>query len=135
MKILSIFLLLLPFFAIGQKQLNLTRQSDGKIFTVADSKRVRIVTKSGDVYKGHIHFIDNSHLLIKKDTIAIADIDKLKTQPLLISIAGGYTLTTGAILLFTPLPVVAIPFIAGGILLPSARNNHRSNEWKYEISD
>lgn len=131
----SLFLLLLlPVLAVAQKQLTLTRISDGKTQIVSENRRIRVVDINGNAYKGRIHFIDDMHFRIKKDTIAVADIVKIKTLPLGISITGGFLTFTGTFILLTPTPVIGIPYIAGGILMITARSNHKKSRWKYEIT-
>lgn len=159
MKIGITFLLLLQVvLAWGQeKKLVISNTSQQKEIVFLEGTRVRVKTLDGSKISGKLEFIDDQTILIRGEPIQITRIEKIKRNPLTLSIinkgvfgglsAAGITsavlIVVGAIyvdaLLIALLPVVAVPTMVALLLFrysPNPLYGFKMNKgWSYTIQD
>lgn len=143
-------LCLLSFICNAQhRTLSLHKIITKRNFTIVENKRIRVKTIEGKAYKGKFSIIDNNTIAIRKDTIALSSIVKIRKQSFvsgtistIFKIYGGTILVYGltyavqgglasAIGLIIIMPIGAaigsISFIING-------SNHKSSMWEYKIN-
>lgn len=132
-----------------EKILQLEHKERGIIKTIKENKRVRVKTIDGNKYKGRLSIIDENTIMLKGENIAIQDIEKIKRDPLLLSLlANGGFIYLGATVIGVGVIVAifvdgtsAIPFfLAGGgvtalgILNPSfVPGKKMANGWSLSV--
>jgi hypothetical protein len=128
--------------------LKITNTSSNKEITIKENRRIKIKTVDGKKIKGRFKIEDENTLLIKEERIALADIETIKRNQLLLSfftngllIYGGALVTgIGVIIgaLVQPsgflLTIPGAAMIVTGILSPNFnRNFKKSKNWSFEI--
>ncbi|MFC7775063.1 hypothetical protein [Flavobacterium sp. GCM10027622] len=127
-----------------EKGINMKNKENGKTVFLKENKRVAVKTDSGKVFKGRFKIVDDKSIAIRKDTIALTSIVKIKRRPVGLSIASGL-LVAG---IGTPVTIVSIAYggyavllvpvgvaIDGvGLALPAFGRRYKENNWDYVIS-
>lgn len=72
-----------------EKGINMKNKENGKTVFLKENKRVAVKTDSGKVFKGRFKIVDDKSIAIRKDTIALTSIAKIKRRPVGLSIASG----------------------------------------------
>jgi hypothetical protein len=120
-----------------------------KEIIIKENKRIRIKTVDGQKISGRFKIIGKETILIKKKKIELANIEKIKRNPLLISIitnglfiyvGAGITIVgvaVGGITSQSSLFLLAIPgagMIYSGIKSPNFLKGYKKdNKWKYQL--
>lgn len=123
----------------------------GKEITIKENKRIKVKTSSGLKISGRFKIFDNETITIKSVNIKLSDIEKIKRNPLIISILTngilyyyGAALAGASIVLYAftgnaasfLLTIPSAAFIYGGIKSPNILKGYKmTNNWKYEIID
>ena len=153
MKFLSA--LLVFFFCITasfaqKKEIKITNSLTKKERHFKENLRIRVVTNEGKRITGRFRVIDNETIHIKKHTIHLADIKKIKRHPVAMSIfthsgaiafASGFFIGTAVAssfnnnegILYANIPVaagVSYHLIKGPNILKGFK---KSENWEYEI--
>ena len=147
-KLILVLFLSLSFYSYGQKNVLSLHKIDTKRTTLLEeNRRIRVKTIHGKVYKGKFHLVNDNAIVIKKDTIKVSDIYKIRPQSFVSGtfstlfkaygstivlygvayiISGGYGAILG--LIFVPFGSVfgSIGYIIDG-------SNHSSPRWEYKI--
>lgn len=151
----SIFLLLALIIGLGtaSAQVNALKMNhpDSRIEKVIkENRRVVVKTKTGQKVKGRLVFVDDETISLKGQEILIADIIKIKHNPLLLSILidGLMFYTAGSVLAFGVLItafsssggtaayfiIPAAALIYGGIASPKFTKGYKTyTGWSYEM--
>ena len=130
LSLLLVLLLSIIPISIQSQVLKALNSETGKEILFKESKRIRVLTSSGDRISGRFEIVDADHIQIKNQIIALVDLVKVKNNPLLVSIAiNGILYYSAAITLLGGLILTAfagnlIPLIIflpiSGILIYSA---------------
>ncbi len=132
-----------------EKAIKITNPTSKREILIKENKRIRIITNDGQRISGTFKVMSEQHILIKNRSIALAQIVKIKRNPLLISIITtgffmyygataigasifGYLFTgNSAFFLFAP---PGGGMIWGGIKSPNLLKGYKKNrQWVYEI--
>lgn len=147
-KLFITLFLSISFYSYAQKNvLSLHKINTKRTTLLEEDSRIRIKTIQGKVYKGEFHMVDDSHIVIKRDTIAISDIYKIRPQSLfsgtlstVFKLSGGSGVLLGVGLIFmgdyaAVLGLVLLPFSSafGSIGYIIDGNNHKAPLWEYKV--
>jgi len=145
--LISLFFINLTF---SQKRvIKITNLNSNREIIIKENRRIKIKIFDGEKISGKFKILDNENILIKNRQIEIKDIQKIKRNPLLISIGtdvfiiyngvallgaslviSAVTSESSALLLMIP----ALGIIYGGIKSPNFLKGYNKNrDWKYEI--
>ncbi len=93
----------------------------GKEKIIKEHKRIKVKTISGDKFKGKLKVINESHILIKNDTVAVADIIEIRRDPILTNLLfKGMLIYLGSSLVITGLIFDAFGALGStGVILAS----------------
>jgi len=148
------FLLLSLFYlncliAQQKKGIDIFNEQTGKEIIIKENKRVKIKTSDGVKISGRLKIIDNETILVKNEKIKLSQIEKIKRNPLIISILtngilyyNGAALAGASILIYAItgnaasflLTIPATAFIYGGIKSPNILKGYKAtSSWKYRI--
>ena len=132
-----------------EKAIKIYNSDTQKEVIIKENRRIRVKTNSGEKIAGKFQIIDNQSIMIKNRQIKLADIEKLKRNPLLFSILSNtfliysgslivgfttmiYALTGDAQALWFLLPGSAM--IYAGIKSPNIMGSYKvSKNWRYKI--
>lgn len=129
--------------------LKIVNQTSEKEILIKEHKRIRIKTIEGQKISGRFRIIGKETILIRKKKIKLADIEKIKRNPLLVSIVtnglfiyvgagiaivgvaiGGITNQSSLFLLTIP----GVGMIYNGIKSPNLLKGYKKDSnWKYEL--
>ncbi|AMC10267.1 hypothetical protein Lupro_02910 [Lutibacter profundi] len=150
----TIAFLLLSLFYLNclvaqEKGIKIFNEQTGKGIIIKENKRVKIKTFDGVKISGRLKIFDNETIIVKNETIKLSQIEKIKRNPLIISIiTNGMLYYYGAALIgasiviyaFTGnatsflLTIPAAAFIYGGIKSPNILKGYKAtSNWKYSI--
>lgn len=152
MKNLTIFFISLFFANLTfsqERALKIVNQVSKKEIIIKENKRIRIRTVDDQKISGRFKIIGKETILIKKKKIELANIEKIKANPLLISIVtNGLFIYIGASITIVGIAVagitsqsslflLAIPgsgMIYTGIKSPNFLKGYKKNSnWNYEL--
>ncbi|MFK5889489.1 MAG: hypothetical protein QM486_02020 [Flavobacteriaceae bacterium] len=145
--LISVFFINLTFSQ--ERVIKITSPNSNKEITIKENRRIKIKTFDGKKISGKFKILDNENILIKNRRIELTDIQKIKRNPLLISIVtdvfiiyngvallgaslviSAFTSESSALLLMIP----ASGIIYGGIKSPNFLKGYNKNRgWKYKI--
>jgi hypothetical protein len=111
MKSLTILFISLFFANLTFSQervLKIVNQVSKKEIIIKENKRIRIRTVDGQKISGRFKIIGKETILIKKKEIELANIEKIKRNPLLISI------TTNGLFIYIGVAITIVGVVAGG---------------------
>ena len=148
-----IFLFLSLFFlnclVAQEKAIKIFNEKTGKEIIIKENKRIRIKTLNGEKISGIYKILDDETIILKNQRIKLSQIEKIKKNPLGISILingvfyyFGVVLTGAAFLAYiyaghAEVFLVTIPaaaFIYGGTGSPNILKGYKSTgDWKYGI--
>ena len=148
-----IFLFLSLFFlnclVAQEKAIKIFNEKTGKEIIIKENKRIRIKTLDGEKISGRYKILDDETIILKNQRIKLSQIEKIKKNPLGISIltngvfySGGafiagvtffaYILGAPAAIFLTTIPAAA--FIYGRTKSPNILKGYKATgDWKYEI--
>ncbi len=153
-KLITFFILnlLLAFnVAIAQeKGLKIFNTDKGKEVLIKENKRLKIKMADGSRISGRLRIIDAETIMLNHKTVKLAEIVKLKRNPLLTSsltktvfyTAAGIvafsgiitSVVTGNVAFSVILVPVFAPLVYGGVKPPNFYRNYKSyRKWEYEI--
>ena len=151
MRKITVFLFSL-FFAGGvlaqEQALRISSPSSDKELIIKENKRIKIITTEGTKISGRFHIAGNNAINIKDQTIALADLESIKRNPLFLSLfssgfliyAGALTAGMGAIIgIFIQSSgfLLAIPgaaMIYAGIKSPNVLKNYKAKDhWQFQV--
>jgi hypothetical protein len=132
-----------------ERVIKIVNEVSKKEIIIKENKRIRIKTVDGQKISGRFKIIGKETILIKKKKIELANIEKIKRNPLLISIitnglfiyvGAGITIVgvaVGGITSQSSLFLLAIPgagMIYSGIKSPNFLKGYKKdNKWKYQL--
>jgi small nuclear ribonucleoprotein (snRNP)-like protein len=148
-----ILLFLILFFLNGliaqEKALEIFDEITAKEIIIRENKRIRIKTFEGEKISGRFKIFDNETIILKNETIKLSQIEKIKKNPLVVSIiTNGILFYCGVALIGVSVFIYAfsgdvasflftIPAavsIYGGIKSPNILIGYKATgNWKYEI--
>jgi len=163
MKTIPLIVLVILFLALdvyGQEGvLILTKKKNNTERHVNEGKRIRVVTETGYLYRGHYRIISDSCIAINVDTIRLSEVKSIRFKSsfnfitgsvitgagvfgtalgvnLMIETipAGGYAALFGLIL-GLPLATVGVLTTAAGVFVIFSGKKHSSARWQYRIQD
>jgi len=124
-------------------------EKNGKEIMLRENKRIKIKTSDGVKISGRFKIFDDETILIKNEKVKLSQIEKIKRNPLIVSIFTngifyyyGATLAGVSIALYAfsgnvtsfLLTIPSAGFIYGGIKSPNILKGYKmTNNWKYEI--
>lgn len=152
MKNSTILLICLIFINLSFSQervIKISNPNSNKEITIKENKRIKIKTFNGEKISGRFKILDAKNILIKNRQIELITIQKIKRNPLLLSVvldavifyhgvgilvAGLviYAVTSNVAAILLMIPASAILY--GGIKSPNILKGYKNdNNWKYEI--
>lgn len=150
----KLILLILFFFTVNslvaqEKFIKIFNEQTGKEIKIKDNKRIKIKTSDGVKISGRFKIFDNKTIIIQNEKIKLSQIEKIKRNPLTISILTngilyyiGAVLAGAGIILYAfsgnassfLLTIPSAAFIYGGIKSPNILKSYKmTSNWKYEI--
>ncbi|MDO5970643.1 hypothetical protein Q4Q35_12570 [Flavivirga aquimarina] len=153
LKKIIYFMLLSLFFlnniAAQEKSIKVFNEQRAKQITIKENKRIKIKTFDGIKVSGRIKIIDDQTILLGNKEIKLSEIEKIKRNPLIISICSSVLLYyCSAALSITSITLYAfsgdasaflfiIPSTAfgyAGMKFPNILKGYKtSSNWKYKI--
>lgn len=152
MKKLIILFFSLFFFNLifsQERGIKITNQNSKKEIIIKENKRIRIKTIDGQKISGRFRIVENGTILIKNELIELKNIEKIKRNPLLISIVtNGLFIYVGSATIIVSIGVagitgesslllLAIPasgMIYTGIKSPNFLKGYKKDSnWKYKL--
>ena len=124
-------------------------EDNKKEIIIEENKRIRVKTSNGQRISGRFQLIDNESFLIKGNIIKLTEIEKIKKNPIMVSVlVDGLLLYVGSAMVF--LPVILYPFtgdsngfyymIPGTALIFAGKKSpnflvgyKKSKGWNYQI--
>ena len=150
LTILFISLFFVNLIFAQERVLKIVNQVSKKEIIIKENKRIRIKTIDGQKISGRFKIIGKETIFIKKKKIELADIEKIKRNPLLVSIVtNGLFIYVGASIVIigvavggiTSQPYLLLLTIPGagmiytGIKSPNLLKGHKKDSnWKYELT-
>ncbi len=144
LKILVVFLLASNLAFSQERGIILTNKTDKDVEFYQENKRVKITTKDNKKHFGRIVIVDDNTISIDNQNIKIENIIKIKSHSVLstiltvpfifigsVAIIGGTV--AGGIGAIVLIPGGAI-FTGFGLLITAVGNNHKVNNYTYQIS-
>lgn len=128
--------------------LSLHKKETKRTVLLAENRRIRLKTFQKKIYKGKFHIVDDAHIVIKKDTIALSDISKIRPQSLvsgtfstLFKGYGGllildsiqYFQNGGALGAFVGVIIISIGVTTSLVGFIIDGSNHKAPLWEYAI--
>lgn len=146
MKYLLGLLILISFQTFSQTKAIEITDAKGKIVFIKQDKRIKIVTNDGKKYFGHVNIIDNEHVVIRKDTIALTNISKIQKRSAaksalsaVIIVASCIAIPASAAIILSDLAAAGALFGTGmiglptGILLPVLGKTYKRTKYTFKI--
>jgi small nuclear ribonucleoprotein (snRNP)-like protein len=151
MKNITFLILSLLFMSLACAQgnaLKITNVETGKEKIIHADKYIRIKTTAGEKFSGRLQIVDNQTIFIAEQEFKLANIEKIKRHPLLISTVSNFFLIyTGSLVigLSALIAVFGAPAAAFGIIpgtamvyfgttSPNLLKSYKvSSGWAYEI--
>jgi len=152
-KILLLLISLISFNCLiaQENAISVFKDQTEKEILIKENKRIRIKTANGKRISGRFKILDNETILIKNKKIKLSEIEKIKKNPLALSIITngifyyhgalltGATIVTVAFLgnavpiIFFGIPAAAL--IYGGIKSPNVLKGYKTKRnWKYKTT-
>ena len=144
-------LCLISFISNAQNgTLSLHKINTKRTLTIAENKRIRVKTTNGKVCKGKFSIIDNNTIAIRKDTIALSSISKIRRQSFvsgtissvikvyggIISVVGlSYAVQGGLGSAVGIIIIMPIGAAFGGLGFLINGSNHKAPLWEYKINN
>ena len=150
LTILFISLFFVNLIFAQERVLKIVNQVSKKEIIIKENKRIRIKTIDGQKISGRFKIIGKETIFIKKKKIELADIEKIKRNPLLVSIV------TNGLFIYVGASIVIIGVAVGGITsqpslllltIPGAgmiytgiksrnllKGHKKDSNWKYELT-
>ncbi|MBN1650197.1 MAG: hypothetical protein JW857_02645 [Bacteroidales bacterium] len=79
-----------------EKYLSITNLNNGKETRIKENSRIKLKTLDGEKLKGKFQISDDNHIRLASQTIPLNHIDKIKRNPLVMTIAVDGILLVGA---------------------------------------
>lgn len=160
MKITTLLIVLICFLSTlyGQKALVLTKKRNGKEKIISNKAKLKVWTKSGNVYKGFYTIKRDSLCIADTHTISLDNIETIGKKGLGLNILGGglsgiggfatfglgiatYNilseggLTLLALIVAVPMDIVAVSVTTTGVLMLLNGRRFNSIKWSYGIKE
>ncbi len=109
---------------------------------IKENRRVVIKTADGKKYRGKFKIINTESIRIRKDTIAINSVEKIRIRPIIVNVLSKTLLIIGTTAIVAGAAaggygVLVIPvgvLIDGvGLILPLLPYDHLNKNWDYKI--
>jgi hypothetical protein len=136
----------------------LKKKKSGKEKIIQEGKRIKIITDSARIIKGKFDIVNDSILVIEKDTVDIKDIAKIRAKPIGSYIAGGlltgggialtatgsviivqaalteeYMIMVLGLLAGSSMIVVGVPIAVSGVLVMTIGKKYTREKWDFRI--
>lgn len=148
---LIVLVLLFSNLSFSQGHLLLKNEKSSTEKVIKEGKRIRLKTTNGKKIKGRYIILNDSTIFIKKDTLALSQIVKIKRDPLALAfingafaciggglISGGlilYPITGGAVQVIYVYIVPGVSFGVAGLLSPNfLKGYHINKQWGFELN-
>jgi len=134
-----------------EKGIRVFNEQQSKEFIIKENRRIRIKTSDDHKISGRFKIVDDETILIKKRTIKLREIEKLKKHPLGMSIVINgilyyYAVALSAAVLTTyaassdPLALILLlpapALIYSAILSPNFLKGYKTeNNWKFQVAE
>jgi|GEM_PF-5617637 len=146
MKYFLLLVLILPLHLFSQEKCIEMTNEDGKVIMIKQDKRIKIVTEDGQRYFGRVNILDEEHVVMRKDTIALGSIVKIQKRSSLksalsavIIVASSVAIPAGVAYIFVDSSLAGAISGSGlvglpiGIVLPVIGRNYNKKHWKFAI--
>ncbi len=148
-SLLFVLLFIVSVVFSQQKGIKITNIKTNKVVVIKEHKRVRVKTFDGEKISGKFTIIKKDVIKIKNKKIHFKDIEKIKRNPLLVSIFVKFVfIYTGAVILFFAsisyawsglnfynlLAIPGVAIIIYALKSPNFLKGYKNTKgWKYEI--
>lgn len=149
MKFSLLFIIFLVFGATSMlaqnDYLELIKTKNGKVKTIKEGKRVRVVLLDGTAYKGILNISDPNGVYINEDYAAFETIASIQRNQLFERIAGIFLISAGGLTLgIAGIVALVDTSVAGTLALSSAgvigggffalllQPKHKNSRWTYQ---
>jgi len=124
--------------------ISLKKENSKKSVFLAENRRIKVMTVSGEKIIGNYTIVDDKNIMIKNQTVALDSIVSISKHSKFSSVASPVFVVIGTVfvlggtagLIAGGYGVLAAPLIPLGlplILVPVLTNKHKSSAWRYEM--
>jgi hypothetical protein len=163
MKSLILITLLSLFFVFscyGQdKVLLLTKKKNQKEKTIEEGRKMKVYTNKGSVFHERFHVISDSLIVLKNDTVALSEIEKIRSKSTASKVVGGIFAGSGGIvtifgsmiliemvseggltalvgmILGVPVTATGVIVATTGALFLTIGKKYKQNKWEFRIKN